>query len=388
MENHFTFLKSPELTALKHALDLMPGLMQVDLIVNNDLKKEFSVYRLQEKNGEIQKLEIHNSYQEESRSFISTQKNMAWYQKEDLPYFGKTHHHSDTDLFSELDKNILLIPIRNIPQLPHLFYIFLFRKNASELGPVSNKSVLDTSHKQLMARLISNSLKGMLHSIIENRKVMLEYNRMLSSLIQSKEIALENQNVKTKQLNAYLQDVLMTFVSEVKEENEDVYLSEKTQQILFPHLSNPSYLKEQLKKALNFARTFHFLKQEGKLELLPEYFNDLKKVEHPKQINKSNHNQNQSDLYSSHTKTYQFLQSLEDAATRLLHKGNKLTSMNVGQELSQPITAAAISDKLKNHAYKIHLLFKQYPDKWPIVRNQFKPVINIEEKQSREKYAS
>jgi len=384
MENHFTFLESPEFTTLKHALELMPGLMQVDLIVNNDLKKEFSVYRLQEKNGEIQKLALNSSHLDESKAFIRNQKNISWYQKADLPYFEINQHLNGNDLFSELDKNLLLIPIRNIPEIPQLYYIFLFRKNASELGPVSNKSVLDTSHKQLMGRLISNSIKGMLHSIIENRKVMLEYNNMLTGLIQSKDLEINKQRNNSQQLNTYLDAILMTYVNELKVGNENIYFSDKTKQKLFPFLSDSIYLKEQLKKALNFARTFHFLKSDGKLELLPEYFNDLKKTEVPTQINK----QNQNDLYSSHTKTYQFLQSLEEAANRIIHKGNKLTSVNVGQELSQPITAAAISDKLKNHAYKIHLLLKQYPDKWPIVRNQFKPVINIQEKQSREKYAS
>jgi hypothetical protein len=94
------------------------------------------------------------------------------------------------------------------------------------------------------------------------------------------------------------------------------------------------------------------------------------------------------DLYSSHTKSYQFLDSLEDAAQKLIQNGLKLTSMNVGRELQQPVTAAAISDKLKNHAYKIHLLLKQYPGKWPVIRNQFRPVINIQEKQLEQKYAS
>lgn len=384
MENHFTFLESPEFTALKHALELMPGLMQVDLIVNNDLIKQFSVFRLLEKDGNIQELKLNHGLIEESKSFFRNQKNISWYQKADLPYFEELHSVSKSDLFAELDKSILLIPIRNIVGLPDLIYVFLFRKNASELGPVSNKSVLDTSHKQLMGRLISNSLKGLLNSIIENRKVMLEYNNMLTNLMHSKDLEIEYQKEKSKKLYSYLNDILNNHVHKLKASNEDVIMTEKTKAKLLPFVSNPTYLESQISKALNFARTFNFLKSDGKIELIPEYFNDLKKMEIPKQTV----TQNQNDLYSSHTKTYQFLQSLEEASNRILQKGDKLTSMNVGQELDHPITAAAISDKLKNHAYKIHLLLKQYPEKWPIVRHQFRPVINIQEKQSREKFAS
>jgi len=384
MENHFTFLESPELTALKHALDLMPGLMQVDLIVIDDLKKDFSAFRLQERDGEIQQINMDQLQKSDSISFFQQQTNLSWYQNADLPYFQKKQQKSKANLFSELDNNVLLIPIRGMLRLPQLVYVFLFRKNASELGPVSAQSVLDTSHKQLMGRLISNSLRGMLNSIVENRKVMLEYNNMLTQLIQSKELEIETQKEKSKELDHYLQDILWAYIDELKSEQEDICLSEKTQEILYPHLSNPGYLKNELKKALNFARTFHFLKSSEQMELLPEYFNDLKKSE----TSKNENNRRDTDMYSSHTKTYQFLQSLEDAANRIMQKGAKLTSINVGQELDQPVTAAAISDKLKNHAYKINLLLKQYPDKWPIVRNQFRPVINVQERQSQGKYAS
>lgn len=384
MKNHFTFLQSPELTALKYAVDLMPGLLQVDLIMKDDLKNELSVFRLKHTEEDVQQIEMEKNQLEGSIALLHQLKNLSWYKNSDLPYYDKPKQRIKNDLFSELDNNVLLIPIKNILELPELIYVFLFRKNASELGPVAAHNVLDTSHKQILGRLIYNSLKGNLKSIIENRKVMLQYNNMLSNLIKSKDQELDHQKEISKELNDHLNNILFTHLDELKTKEEVIYLSEKTKLKLYPHLSNPVYLKDQLNKALNFARTFHFLKPGEQIELLPEYFMDLSDA-----INtKTKDTQNKSDIYSSHTKTYQFLQSLEDAANRTLHKGNKLTSMNVGQELEQAVTAAAISDKLKNHSYKIHLLLQQYPEKWPIIRNQFRPVINIIEKQSRKKIAS
>lgn len=384
MENQFTFTESPEMTVLNHALDLMPGLLQVDLMVKNNLQKSLYVFSLKEKDGNIQQLQLGPDLKQGALLFFNELKNISWFQKSDLPYDTMEFKKTKGDLFAELDKNILIVPIKSIYELPELLYIFNFRKNASELGPVSSESVLDTSHKQLLSRLLSNSLKVMLNSIVENRKVMLEYNEVLMNLIKSKDLEIEKQRLQSDEFEAYLSGIIDQFVNDVSNRGFEFVIPEVTRKLLYPHLSNPDLIRKQLVKALNFAQTLHFMKPQAKLELLPEYFNDLRKsgpgLGHKVDV--------QTDIYSSHTKTYQFLQSLEEAAHRIIQKGGKLTSINVGQELEQPVTAAAISDKLKNHAYKIHLLLEQFPDMWPIVRNQFRPVINIQEKQIKEKFAS
>lgn len=384
MENQFTFLESPEVTALNHALELMPGLKQVELFVNDDFKKEMSLLRLQENREEIERIELLPTSLIVSKSFFDQQNNLAWYQNSDLPYFDENFERTNNDLFTELDKNILIVPIKSIDHLPKLFYIFHFRKNASELGPVSSGNILHTSHKQLLGRLLFNSLKTLLHSTIENRKLMLEYNTMFANMIRSKEIEIERRLEKTKEYSSILDAVVFNILKDLKNENEEVIIPDKSKLIIYPHLTHPDRLKKHLKKALNFARTFQFLQVSPKMELLPDYFSDLENQKQ-EEIKAS---KSDADVYSTHTKTYQFLQSLENAANRLMQRGEKLTSIKVGQELEQPVTAAAISDKLKNHAYKIHLLLKQFPQKWPVVRNQFRPVINIQEKQSREKFAS
>ena len=61
----------------------------------------------------------------------------------------------------------------------------------------------------------------------------------------------------------------------------------------------------------------------------------------------------------------------------LLKQNWKLTSANVGHKLEKPITAAAISDKLKHHTPKIISLLEQYPTKWPLIRKRFRPLQNV-----------
>ncbi|MBI9067210.1 MAG: hypothetical protein JEZ09_07955 [Salinivirgaceae bacterium] len=39
--------------------------------------------------------------------------------------------------------------------------------------------------------------------------------------------------------------------------------------------------------------------------------------------------------------------------------------------------ALAISDALRNHQKKVINLMNEYPDNWPTIRNEFRPVKNI-----------
>jgi hypothetical protein len=385
MESQFTFIQSPELTALNHALMLMPGLQQVDVIRRDLVSGELIVNRLREQN-DLASITFSREMRKSTEQFYLNQNGLAWFQVDEVPYNLFDKPNFDKDLFAELDKNILSIPFKTMTQLTAPIYLFYFRRNASELGPVSSKSVLDTTHKQLLGRLISNSMKALLNQLAENRKVMMEYNRRISGILKSKEQKIEDLSRQQLRYQSYLDGVLNSILSELKEKNEQIVLSNETKELLYARLQNPLLVKNQLKSALIFARTFHFNQSSSITELLPEYF-DMYEEEFVKATEPAETIE-VPDLYSSHTKSYQFLDSLEDAAQKLIQNGLKLTSMNVGRELQQPVTAAAISDKLKNHAYKIHLLLKQYPGKWPVIRNQFRPVINIQEKQLEQKYAS
>jgi len=81
-------------------------------------------------------------------------------------------------------------------------------------------------------------------------------------------------------------------------------------------------------------------------------------------------------------KTVLFLDRYEAAAKLLVSKNYKLTGFNIGESCSPRVSPAAISDVLKKHHKKIITLFNQHPNKWQIIRSQFKPVVNIVERYS------
>lgn len=78
-----------------------------------------------------------------------------------------------------------------------------------------------------------------------------------------------------------------------------------------------------------------------------------------------------------YTKTIYLLDRLETAAKEVVMLKKKLTGKNVGELCDRPISAAAITDALDKHKKKIIDLFEKYPDKWEIIRNDFRPVRNL-----------
>lgn len=85
----------------------------------------------------------------------------------------------------------------------------------------------------------------------------------------------------------------------------------------------------------------------------------------------------QTEVNERYQKTLHLLNKLENAARFVLNKQQRLTSENVGNACPTPISAPAISDALKNHQQKLMRLMNEYPDKWPTIRNEFRPVKNI-----------
>lgn len=78
-------------------------------------------------------------------------------------------------------------------------------------------------------------------------------------------------------------------------------------------------------------------------------------------------------------KTKLYLDKYEAAAKVLKSKGQRVTGLNIGDNCYPRVSPAAISDILKKHQKKIIMLFQQYPEKWVVVRSQFKPIIKISE---------
>lgn len=386
MKNQFSFIDQPILTALKSAITLLPGLDRVDLLWNDPTTLELKLISVFHKNtSELVYHRIKKNNISVLNNFRSQKPSVSWYSHEELPFNEMNEKVEDEGIFNEVLKSILCISFENNTDKLSDLFIFYFRKDASEFGPIKEGNILSTNQKLMIGRLLHNSLKTILYQLNSNREIMIGYNKNISEMIQHQNKTIEKSKQETKLLSSFLDDILMRMIDEVNDSNDLITLKEETKEILRPYLYDKYRVKLALKNAILFVKTLQFGMGDAALELLPFHFKDFQKVEEV--IIKERENKSRDELYAANTKTYQFLEALERASKYLSQRNIKLTSNRVGQTLEHQITAAAISDKIKNHKRKIILLLEQYPEKWMIIRNRFKPIINIQERDREEKVA-
>ncbi|HPI86667.1 MAG TPA: hypothetical protein PLR01_09850, partial [Bacteroidales bacterium] len=76
------------------------------------------------------------------------------------------------------------------------------------------------------------------------------------------------------------------------------------------------------------------------------------------------------------SKAMLLLDKLENAARVLRSNNLPLIGTRMGQALDPPVTAPAITDALGKNANLIRQLLMKYPEKWEIIRKDFKPLLN------------
>lgn len=82
-------------------------------------------------------------------------------------------------------------------------------------------------------------------------------------------------------------------------------------------------------------------------------------------------------IVSRKERVISYLDKYEVAATKLVRLLRPVTGANLGEFLEPAISASAISEFLKKYADVLHSLFNDSPEKWPTLRNHFKPLQQI-----------
>jgi len=384
MDTQFNFLQRPILSALSDAAQLLPGLKQVDLIYHeakNGLLQIISVNNKDRKARHIKRFDVNKT--ENILRFANSIKGSKWYDESELPFSDTLHNHS-YNIFNEIQKSVLCIGYESSDRLHTDVFIFYFKDNASEFGPMHKDKVLETTQKIVIERLLQTSLKAIINNYQQNQMAMHAFNKNIQLLLRAKQQKIEDQKQEISYQIKNMDAIIDGILTGVKGSHQEVEISPEAKSILRPYLYDISIIKNAIIKALEFAATLSFGLPQDAIVLSEDFFIELK--QNTSAI--ATQTKKQVDEYSADTKIFKFLDALEQAVHKLSVKGMKPTSSNVGSMLSQPITAAAISDKLKNHSRMINLLLKQYPGYWELIRTKFRPIVNIQEKSTNTRVAS
>lgn len=75
-------------------------------------------------------------------------------------------------------------------------------------------------------------------------------------------------------------------------------------------------------------------------------------------------------------RTIGLLDKYEEAVVRLLNADQPILGKNIAASCEPPISAPALTDSIKKHRERILFCFKEYPDKWPLIKTHYEPLMN------------
>ena len=297
--------------------------------------------------------------------------NSGWYHLSETPFLNNSII-GQISLEMELEKDFLFL--RNIDAYNCALHILVqlkpsgMQKNAYLLS--DQKKQFETSIRGFVTSLLQtrNTDKDILKNIAKGntltRNEIRETKTQLTKQSENFEVAVSQfiQLIINKLQEKYGIVIKMSkaFIDELKVYNQ-------------PFEELEPNLEIHIQIELNLA----LIQGNGEIILMPTHLSSLSSTK------ATVIQQNQNDINLGRlTKTYNLLDRYENAAEAAQNKGLSIIGKNIGSNCVPSVSNASITDALNKQAKKVYELFQKYPQKWPIIRSEFKSVANIIERES------
>lgn len=241
-------------------------------------------------------------------------------------------------------------------------------KNESQIFRMSeNQQKLSTEMKQTVASVYVRSLDVI--------KKQIEDDKNIDSLIQAHRVNIkseESANIKELSRVKNLQNTLVQSIlnRKTKELTHDLTINVEWDttaiDYISEHLHSVSEIENSIEKALILA--------------LNEANENSAQIMITRMHVSSFANQNEAkpsqQVDTRYHRSISLLDRYEQAAVEVIKSKLRLTGNRLGEHMNPPISAAAISDAIRKHGSKITYLLNTYPQRWSILRSNFRPIQN------------
>ena len=296
----------------------------------------------------------------------------SWIKKGDLPFELSTQKPlSVPTLFTELENVILVLRFKN--EVDNLFDLLLiyFNKNLGNFGLNKSDKILTADNKAIIGHLLYYQFKSFLQMNFANRSLLRTLNNVVRSVI--------NENISLKdQLNQIhasygdnMVDIALQHLQDLSREYGRTYiLTDEAVNKIRDFKGNLKHLPVILENAVVFTENLMLLNEEVtiKIQSYSLDFDSYQVIDKTEQLTRK--------IDSRQSRAMQLLDKLERAASLLKSRNIAIISSKVGQALDPPISAPAITESLGKSKDLIRQLLEKYPDKWEIIRKEFKPLLN------------
>ena len=382
MIRKFTFSENNLESFILHAHQLLPGIERMIAVYFDD-HADMLKAKMLSNSGNERRIESLNL--EESRdvigSFRINKTRFNWYNRDDLPFLLEKKSKRETSIFSELDNVVLLLRFKNeSDELNDLLFIY-FNKNFGSFGLSHADKALSTDNKQIIVTLLYNSFQAQIQQNKQNRGILQNIKTHTNALMGEMEQLQKELQRTRSDYGESLVNLCLEYLKDFSQENGREYLlNDEARNKVRTFKGNIKYLYPIIRDSVVFAENMYMGHGDDEILIKDHHINlesyDTETVEQ----------ESGNGRMEKYRKTILLLDKLENAARTVLGKRQSLTSGNVGEACPTPISAPAITDALKKHKTKILNLFARYPDKWEVIRREFRPVRNLMLKADQAKF--
>ncbi|MFC2107594.1 hypothetical protein ACFLRY_04600 [Bacteroidota bacterium] len=372
MRKGLSFIEDDFELILNYSNSLLPGMLKV-IAIYYDEKNKSLLSRVQDNPSRNTK--IRNYSIVDSRDIVlklrSENMEYNWYKRSELPFDTPDEDHSQKDIFSEVDNTVLLLKFKNENDGLYDLLFLYFKSNLSNFKISRNDKALSSDNKSIIAGLIYNFLQFTFNQNRNNRSIFKSLNNNTHSLINEAESLKNELKVTRHNYSESLANLCQQYLKEYSQSDEKEYFfTEEAVNKIKSFKGNINHLRTIIENAILYASSLNFAGNGEKITINEWHINT-------DNYSSSGEENKNYTVDSKYVKTINLLDRYENAAQLLQSNNEAMTGVKLGKACKEPISAPAITDSLKKHKNKILYLFDKYPQKWEVIRNEFRPVINI-----------
>jgi len=360
----FSFTSEKPGAVIQHAKQVFPMLSRIMALTIMDEN-----YHLLSLNSDEEETES-GLMNDEMPAFFSRIKDFEWRLEGELPFLVEEEKSMARSLFEEMDRNILVIR-ESGDEFP-LFVFLYFDKSKKHFGMLKNNDAFSKENREIIGQMAFNSIRAFCENRTKDLKVLGYIRQSMESMAWQQSTGEKGQSSEIRLLEKMIIEMATEYLINIgREQDLQLALSPDAREKIASFRGSPPALREMLYQAASLAANL----QTGSFDrrTIIESWQLLSVTQKDEQESVAE----TPLIQHRYIKTYQLLDRLEDAVKTVLDSRQNVTGANVGKSMESPISAPAISDAMKKHRAKIVSLMQQFPERWSLLRNHFKPVQNI-----------
>ncbi|MCU0370919.1 MAG: hypothetical protein MUC31_05845 [Bacteroidales bacterium] len=296
----------------------------------------------------------------------------AWIKKSDLPFeLSSRQKLAIPTIFTELENVVLVLRFGNETDKLYDLLLLYFNQNLGNFGLSKSDKVLTADNKLIIGHLLYYQFKSFLDLNRANRKLLGTFNNGVRSVIHEN-LSLRDQlnQIKTSYGENIVNIALQHLQKLSVEFGRNYTMSDESIIKIREFKGNLKHLPVILENAIVFTENLLMTEEAESVSIQPYSidFESYQVFEKTEQLTRK--------IDSRLSRAMQLLDRLERAASILKGRNTPVISSKVGQAMEPPVSAPAITDSLGKNRELISQLLEKYPEKWEIIRREFKPLLN------------